>query len=76
MIPDKETGEPTYPQGYAGETAAARAARQLRLDRLVPTHWDMWKGLTADPAALRPHVRRFEYPRRLEILEIGDRTDL
>jgi L-ascorbate 6-phosphate lactonase len=36
----------------------------------------MWKGLTADPAALRPHVRRFEYPRHLEILEIGDRTDL
>jgi L-ascorbate 6-phosphate lactonase len=76
MIPDKETGEPTYTQWYAGENAAARAARQLRLDRLVPTHWDMWKGLTADPAALRPHVRRFEYPRDLEILEIGDRTDL
>jgi L-ascorbate 6-phosphate lactonase len=36
----------------------------------------MWRGLTADPTALRPHVRSFEYPRRLEIMEIGDHTDL
>ena len=76
MIPDGETGEPTLTRWYADENAAARAARQLRLDRLVPTHWDMWKGLTADPAALRPHVRSFEYPRRLEVLEIGDATAL
>jgi L-ascorbate 6-phosphate lactonase len=76
MIPDKETREPTHTRWYADENAAARTARQLRLDRLVPTHWDMWKGLTADPAALRPHVRSFDYPRRLEILEIGDHTDL
>jgi len=76
MIQDKQTREPTHTSWYAGENAAARAARQLRLDRLVPTHWDMWRGLTADPSALRPHVRSFEYPRRLEIMEIGDHTDL
>jgi hypothetical protein len=31
---------------------------------------------TADPEALRHHVRSFEHPRTLEILEIGDATDL
>ena len=76
MIPDKETGEPTYTKWYSDENMAAEAAAQLELDRLVPTHWDMWKGLTADPCALRPHVRSHPYPERLEILEIGDRTSL
>ena len=76
MIPDKETRVPTYTQWYADENAAAKAANQLRTDRLVPTHWDMWKGLTADPSALHDHVRTFSHPRTLEILEIGDRTEI
>ncbi|WP_254837722.1 MBL fold metallo-hydrolase [Natronomonas marina] len=76
MILDKETREPTYTAWYADENDAAEAAAQLELDRLVPTHWDMWKGLTADPSALGPHVRSYEHPRHLEILEIGDATDL
>ncbi len=74
MILDKETREPSYTEWYADENAAAEAANQLRADRLLPTHWDMWKGLTADPTALHDHVRGFEFPRTLEILEIGDRT--
>ncbi|MWG33611.1 MBL fold metallo-hydrolase [Halomarina oriensis] len=73
-IPDKETGDPVDTQWYSGENDVTEAARQLRLDRFLPTHWDMWKGLTADPTALGPHVRGFEYPRRLELLEIGDST--
>ncbi len=76
MILDKETREPTHTVWYADENAAAEAANQLRTDRLLPTHWDTWKGLTADPNAIRDHVRSFEFPRTLEILEIGDRTDL
>jgi L-ascorbate 6-phosphate lactonase len=36
----------------------------------------MWRGLTADPTGLFPHVRSFEYPDRLEIVEIGDRVEL
>ena len=36
----------------------------------------MWKGLTAEPTALHPHVRSYEYPRKLEIVEIGDRIEL
>jgi L-ascorbate 6-phosphate lactonase len=75
-IPDKETREPTYTKWYSDQIEVVDAARQLRLDRLMPTHWDMWKGLTADPTALHDHVRSFERPRRLEIAEIGDRVDL
>ena len=76
MIPDKETGEPTDTEWYANENEVAEAATQLRTDRLLPTHWDMWKGLTADPGAIRDHVRSFSYPRTVEILEIGDQTSV
>jgi L-ascorbate 6-phosphate lactonase len=76
IIPDKETGEPKYTNWYSDETEIVDAARQLRTDRLLPSHWDMWKGLTADPAAVRHHARSFEYPRRVELVEIGDRTCL
>ncbi|WP_178916926.1 MBL fold metallo-hydrolase [Natronomonas gomsonensis] len=76
MIPDKQTREPKYTKWYSDENMAAEAAAQLQLDRLLPTHWDMWKGLTADPEALRHHVRSFALPRTLEVLEIGDDTTL
>lgn len=76
MILDKETREPSHTTWYADENQAAEAANQLRTDRLIPTHWDMWKGLTADPSSIRDHVRSFQYPRAIEILEIGDRTSV
>ena len=75
-IPDKETREPKYTKWYSDEGEIVDAARQLQLDRLLPTHWDMWKGLTADPTALHDHVRSFEYPARLELVEIGDRVQV
>lgn len=76
MIPDKETRKPTETTWYNDETMIVTAARELEADRLLPTHWDMWKGLTADPTALYEHVRSFSYPRRLELVEIGDRLDV
>lgn len=75
-IPDKMTGEPTRTTWYSDETQIVEAAADLGLDRLVPTHWDMWKGLTADPTALHDHVRSFDRPERLDIVEIGDRIEL
>jgi len=75
-IPDKETGKPERTTWYNDETDAVRVATELRLDRLLPTHWDMWKGLTADPTALHHHARSFDHPRSLEVVEIGDRVDL
>lgn len=75
-VPDKETGEPVRTKWYSDENEIVSAASALELDRLVPTHWDMWKGLTADPTALHDHAQSFEYPSRLSIVEIGDRIDL
>ena len=76
MIPDKETREPKRTRWYADENGVIEAANQLRLDRLLPSHWDMWKGLTADPTALQEHARSFPYPAQVEVVEIGDRFSL
>src|SRR5699024_10801108 len=76
MLPNKQTREPKRTRWYSDENQIIEAAGQLELDRLVPTHWDMWKGLTADPTALHSHARSFEYPDRLAVVEIGDRIDL
>ncbi len=75
-IPDKETGEPSRTKWYNDENQAIEAAAALQFDRFLPSHWDMWKGLTADPKVLHDHSRSFEYPGELEIVEIGDRVDL
>jgi L-ascorbate 6-phosphate lactonase len=76
MLLDKETREPTRTRWYSDENDVVEAAHQLGLDRLLPTHWDMWKGMTADPTALYDHARSFETPRSLEIVEIGDSADV
>jgi L-ascorbate 6-phosphate lactonase len=75
-IADKETGEPVRTKWYSTENEIVQAASDLQLDRLLPSHWDMWKGMTADPKALHHHARSFEYPGDLEIVEIGDRVEL
>ncbi|MFY4813421.1 MBL fold metallo-hydrolase [Haloarcula sp. AONF1] len=76
MIDDKETGEPTRTQWYNDENMIIEAANELQLDTLVPTHWDMWKGMTTEPTVLHNHANSFEYPSTLSIVEIGDRYDL
>ena len=73
---DPATGGPARKRWYCDENQAIEAANDLQLDRLLPTHWDVWKGMTADPTALHGHARSFDYPRRLEVVEVGDRVDL
>ncbi|MFB6135633.1 MAG: MBL fold metallo-hydrolase [Halobacteriaceae archaeon] len=75
-IADAETGELRYRKWYNDENQVVEAASDLRFDRLLPSHWDMWKGMTADPAALGHHVASFEFLRDLELVEIGDRVDV
>jgi L-ascorbate 6-phosphate lactonase len=75
-VPDKETRDPVRTRWYNDENQVVEAASDLRLDRLLPSHWDMWKGLTADPTVLHHHANGFEHPRDLSIVEIGDRIDL
>ena len=76
MIDDKETGDPTRTQWYNDENMIIEAANELELDTLVPTHWDMWKGMTTEPTVLHNHANSFAYPSTLSIVEIGDRYDL
>ena len=73
---DPELGERVRTQWYSDENMVIEAANELQLDRLLPSHWDMWKGFTADPTSLHNHSASFPYPETLEIVEIGDRVDL
>ncbi|WP_416839807.1 MBL fold metallo-hydrolase [Haloferax sp. DFSO52] len=75
-IDDKETGEPVRTKWYNDENQIIEAASDLNLDRLLPSHWDMWKGMTADPKVLHHHAKSFAAPQSLELVEIGDRVDL
>jgi L-ascorbate 6-phosphate lactonase len=74
VYPDDGTVEPT--RWYMDENQVIEAAQQLELDRLVPTHWDMWRGVGADPSALVEHAASFEFPRVIESVRIGDRVDV
>ncbi|MXV64366.1 MBL fold metallo-hydrolase [Natronorubrum sp. JWXQ-INN-674] len=76
QIPDKQTREPKRTRWYNDENQIVEAASALELEALMPTHWDMWRGLTSDPTVLHHHARSFTHPRRLELVEIGDRVDL
>lgn len=61
---------------YCDENEAVAIANALQADRLLPSHWDMWKGVGGDPTALHKHIGSWDHPRTLEIVEIGDRIDL
>lgn len=76
MLPDKETREPTRTEWYSNENRIVEAANDLEIDRLIPSHYDMWKGMTADPTVLHNHMSSFDYPKTLDIVEIGDRVTL
>ena len=76
MIPDSDTGEPTRTKWYNDENMIVEAANELQLDTLVPSHWDMWKGMTTEPTVLHNHANSFDYPEQLRVVEIGDRIDL
>jgi L-ascorbate 6-phosphate lactonase len=76
QIPDSETGEPGLTKWYADEDGVIDLANQFQVDRLLPSHHDMWEGMTADPTGLFDHARRRSYPKRIEIVEIGDRVSV
>jgi L-ascorbate 6-phosphate lactonase len=59
---------------YMDENQVVKAANNLQLDRLLPTHYGMWKGLDADPKVLHEHATSFEYPRSTEPIKLGDRV--
>lgn len=75
-IPDKQTREPVRTKWYSTENETVKSAADLQVDRMLPSHWDMWKGMTADPTVLHHHAASCAYPQQLEIVEIGDRVEL
>jgi L-ascorbate 6-phosphate lactonase len=68
--------ETRHTQMYMNENDVVKAANALQLDRLVPCHFDMWKGVGADPKALHEHAKSHEYPHVIEAVEIGDRINV
>jgi L-ascorbate 6-phosphate lactonase len=56
------------------ENRVIEAANDLRLDRLLPTHYNMWKGLESTVESLSSHSTSFEYPYTIEPVDIGDRV--
>ena len=74
-IHDKATGETSRTRWYMDENDVIEAANALGLDRLVPSHWDMWKGVTADAKVLHEHAISYPYPKVVERVTIGDRLD-
>lgn len=61
---------------YCDENQVVDIANALQTDRLLPSHWDMWKGMNTDPKVLHHHVNSWPFPRQVEIVEIGDRIAL
>lgn len=61
---------------YMDGDEMVEAATALRADRLVPTHYDLWKGFEADPKSIHDHATSFAHPRVVEVVRVGDRLDL
>lgn len=61
---------------YMDENDVIEAANALELDRLLPSHYRLWKGLDADPKSLHNHAASYRYPKTIEPAKIGDRVDV
>ncbi|RQG87844.1 MBL fold metallo-hydrolase [Natrarchaeobius halalkaliphilus] len=61
---------------YMDENQLIEAANQLELERLLPVHHDLWRGVGANPAVLGEHAASFEFPRTIESVSLGDRFDV
>jgi len=71
-----EDGETIVETWYSDENDVVELANALELDRLLPVHWDMWKGVGLTSTAVHEHARSFEYPRTIDPVQIGDRIDV
>lgn len=72
-FPDE--GESVRTTWYMDENEVIETAEALQLDRLAPSHYDMWRGVGADPKSLPVHAASHEYPHVIEPIQIGDRLD-
>lgn len=72
--PELDAAETT--DWYNDENQIIEAANALNLGRLLPSHYDMWKGVGADPKVLHEHAHSYASPHSIEIVEIGDRLEI
>lgn len=70
-----DEGETRVERWYSDENDVIEMANALQLDRLLPCHYDMWKGVRGDPTSLHRHAASFEYPKSIEPVQVGDRVD-
>jgi L-ascorbate 6-phosphate lactonase len=75
-VADPDGGAPDRVSWYMHGDQVIEAANDLRIDRLLPTHYDMWNGVDGDRKVIFEHARSHEYPRRIDPIRIGDRVDL
>lgn len=73
---DPQQNEPRTVKWYMNGDEVIEACNALRLDRLIPTHHDMWKGFRATPSILHDHANSVAYPRMVEVVEVGDRIEV
>ena len=71
-----DEGETIAYHVYMDENQVIEAANDLQLDRLLPTHHSMWKGLDGDPKGLHEHATSYPYPRSITPIKLGDRVDV
>lgn len=71
-----DEGETRVERWYSDENDVIEMANALQLDRLLPCHYDMWKGVRGEPTSLHRHATSFEYPKSVEPIQIGDRVDV
>jgi len=73
---DPAGGESRRIEWYMNGDEIVEAASALELDRLLPTHHDMWKGFGASPSVLHDHAASSQYPKTIDVVEVGDRIEL
>lgn len=73
---DGSIGEPRSSCNYLNGNDIIKSANALETERLLPTHYDLWKGWNADPKVLPEYASSYPYPRTIEMISIGDRIDM
>ena len=71
-----DASETRRTEWYMDENQAIEAANALQLGRVLPSHFDIWRGMNADPKSLHEHATAHEYPRVIETPRVGDRFEL